>query len=122
MSEAEALEALYVVGDQAHSYFGLWISLTGAYLTVAYIAGATLSRFQARMVSALYALVGAQVAVAAQMHNIVWIELNSRVPTGYANFAPPEFVWKFGLPIFLASAMLASLYFMYNVRDTGTAT
>ena len=43
MSEAEAIEALSDVAANAGTFFTIFLSVTFAYLTVAYVVGAALS-------------------------------------------------------------------------------
>ena len=45
-AEAQAIEALADIAAVAATYISVFISLTFAYLTVAYLVGATLNRFQ----------------------------------------------------------------------------
>ena len=46
MTEAETLVSLTDMSDTSLSFISVWISVTFAYLTVAYVVGKDLSRFQ----------------------------------------------------------------------------
>jgi hypothetical protein len=68
MNEAELLEALATQVQAAFACVETWLALTFGYLTVAYFAGAKLSRFQCAAISGLYAVMASLSAAGAPAH------------------------------------------------------
>ena len=56
MTEAEALEVLSEFANNTATYFTMFVSFTFAYLTVTYLVGKSLSRFQSLAISGLYVI------------------------------------------------------------------
>ena len=56
MAEAEIFELIFIAGSTALTAFGLFITFTFAYLTVAYLVGADLSKSEVGIISALYVM------------------------------------------------------------------
>ena len=120
MTEPEAITALTEIAALALAHIGAWLSLTFAYLTVAYFAGRSLSKFQCWTVSILYGVMGFLFASPVIGYVDGWLLLYARESTIFdevsAFSAVPFYVegWTF----FTYGGVLVSLYFMYNVRHT----
>ena len=117
MTEAEALEVLSDFATNVATYFTMFVSFTFAYLTVAYLVGKSLSRFQCIAASALYIVSAFVAGVTASGWGDAWLTLKAREQTMLSE------VWVFEKPgwlptivILLSSIALTSLYFMYDVR------
>ena len=118
MNEGEAIAALTDIGEAASTFTGLWVSVTFAYLTVAYLVGGSLSRFQCFTVSALYIVSTTVFGLSAQGYVESWRLLHDRVNTVFNDVYVFEKVSFYGegAAIFLLGGTLVSLYFMYDVR------
>ena len=69
MTEAEAMVALAELTDIATAQTSVWLSLTFTYLTVAYLAGKKLSRFQCLAIPALYTVTAGFFGSAMMLHS-----------------------------------------------------
>ena len=69
MSESDAIEALSEISLNATTYVSIFISVTFAYLTVAYLVGKQLTRFQCLAVSALYFLIAGMMLLGFLLRN-----------------------------------------------------
>ena len=119
MVEADAIAALTNIGEVAATYTGMWLSVTFAYLTVAYFLGKSLSRFQCLAISALYAVFAVIFAsVTIGFVDSFWL-LRAREKTiideAWIFSSLPGYLE--GTAFVLLAATLVSLYFMYNVRQ-----
>ena len=119
VSESEAIVALAELGANACAYSAMYFSITFAFLTVAYLVGAALSKFQCILVSALYAFSALTVAATGIGYSHAWILLKAREVTIL------DEVWVFnrtewieGLVFAAIAVSTASLYFMYDIRKT----
>jgi hypothetical protein len=119
MNEADAIGALSDMPENTATYVAVWISLTFAYLTAAYITGHAMSRFQCWVVTVLYFVTAFFVGSAALVHTQAWVRFNESQSTVYSELWTPPFAE--GVAIFLAAGTLISLCFMYNVRHSGTS-
>ena len=120
MTQSETLAVLSDFGENTATYLAMYISVTFAYLTVAYFVGASLSRFQCLAISSFY---------------VVSALVTGATTVGWANAflilkADEETmlnqVWLFdklgifpGLISVVVGVCLLSLYFMYDVRRIG---
>jgi hypothetical protein len=115
MTEPEVMEMVNLYAGNAMSSFSLWVSFTFAYLTVAYLVGTKLSNVQLYIVSSLYIITGGGFALAAVTYTQSFTALNSTYP----DFRPTE-LWLIPWTLFssamLIGGMLASLYFMWDIR------
>ncbi|MGR8946685.1 MAG: hypothetical protein ACU84Q_01470 [Gammaproteobacteria bacterium] len=123
MTEAEALEVLSDIGDNVATYFAMYISITFAYLSVAYFIGAALSRFQCIAVSILFVVSALAVGATTIGWANAWLLLKAQERTLVND------VWLFETPgifpmvIFLLTGMaMLSLYFMYDIRRGSRVT
>lgn len=116
MTESEAMEVVAIYTDVAITCFSIYLTLTFAYLTVAFFAGIKLTAFQTMAVSGLY-IFGSVSALMCQyilIHG--WgsvieyaVPLHS-VPLWDASFWI-TYMWTIEL-----SGILLGLYFMWSVR------
>ena len=117
MSEQEAIEALSDVAANAATYFSVFISLTFAYLTVAYLVGASLNRFQLILISAIYVLSSSMMAGTVVVWTGAWLKLYHREQTVFTGSWIAELpYWIEGLSVLLIAVLVASIYFMYDIR------
>ena len=117
MTEAEAIEALADVAANCATYFSVFMSLTFAYLTVAYLVGASLNRFQLILTTAIYVLSAAMMAGTIVTWTGAWLELYHREQTVFSGSRIADLpYWVETLAILLAAVVIASVYFMYDIR------
>jgi hypothetical protein len=115
MTEPEVIEMVNLYASNSMSCFSLWVSFTFAYLTVAYLVGSKLSKVQLYIISTLYVLAGGAFGFAAVTYTESFGTLNSVYP----EFSPTDlwrFPWTLVSSLMLVGGMLASLYFMWDVR------
>jgi hypothetical protein len=119
VTEAEAIESLTNIGEVAATYGGLWLSSTFAYLTVCYLVGKTLTKFECFLISGLYGTSALMFAGASIGYSNTWFLLRAREETIM------DGVWLFngmenyiaGSAVVLFGGTIISLYFMYNIRN-----
>ena len=117
MTEAEAIEALSDIAANAATYFSVFISLTFAYLTVAYLVGSVLSRFQLILITSIYLLSATMMGLTTTVWTRAWLHLYDREETIISGSWVAEFInWEVTLSILLTVVVLASVYFMYDIR------
>ena len=102
----------------------IYFTLVSAYLAVAFLAGSNLTRIQLFIVNTLYILwslgtinslyIGMRAAVRLQDG---LIEMESRF---FVDDTSTVF-WVFGFMLVQAAGIIASLYFMWSVRNPKTA-
>lgn len=117
MTEFEALEIAALMTSNAISSYTIYISFTFAYLTVAYLVGAKLSKIQALVASSLY-LFAALSAILAFFANLeVYGMAISQAPLvrSLAPYLSPTF-WKVYMLGLMSTGLLVSLFFMWDVR------
>ena len=85
MNEFDAIQTLAAIGDTASAFAGMFFSVTFAYVTVAYLIGGALSRFQCMAVSALYVLSAAIFGLSFAIYADAWAQLKSQEPTIFDN-------------------------------------
>ncbi|MGR8946697.1 MAG: hypothetical protein ACU84Q_01530 [Gammaproteobacteria bacterium] len=78
MTESEVIEALSEISLNAATYMTVFILITFAYLTVAYLVGRSLTKFQCWVVAVLYALTSTMFGVAAVGFTETWQRLRER--------------------------------------------
>lgn len=120
MTEAEALELVLLSVDNANVSLSLFVSITCAYMTVAYIVGSKLSRFQALAVSGLYIFTAGVFVITIYVHVRTWGELQRGVPGGIAAMENiplwNESFWAYYATSACVIGMCICLYFMWNIR------
>jgi hypothetical protein len=120
MTEFEAIEALSSIAANAATYFTVFFSLTFAYLTVAYIVGADLTRFQCLVISGIYLLSASIFGVSGVTWTNTWVTLKAQESSALDDVWIANTLSSVGGPwvvLIAASAVLVSLYFMYDVRQ-----
>ena len=123
MSESEAIEALSDISANCATYFSVYISLTFAYLTVAYLVGSALSRFQLTLITAIYLLSSTLMGATTIIWVDAWLKINQREQTIFSDHAMVTALpWIPGLVILLMSVVIASVYFMYDIRRKGAVS
>jgi len=97
--------------------FSIYITFTFGYLTVAYFAGANLSRVQVVIISSLYVLAASSFFITTITHTQSFGALVSKHPDFvYSIFwHAPWTPWATTIQV---GGILASLYFMYDSRKT----
>jgi hypothetical protein len=120
MNESDAIQALASIDDTASAYAAIYFSVTFAYLAVAYFVGDSLSRFQCMTVSVLYLLGAIIFGLSFVAYGDAWMQLKDQEVTVFDNvWLMRESIWIELLEILVVAVTLLSLYFMYNVRQTG---
>jgi len=118
MTEAEAFEAAAAWSSSAIASFTIYVSITFAYLTVAFVAGRRLSRFQTLVVSALYVF-AATSGVMSTITDLGMLEIAiEHSPAAVADVPfTSEGFWQGYQAVLMIVGILISLYFMWNVRQ-----
>jgi len=121
MTEAELVEAANSSWALVTSTIGLYVTVTSAYLIVAYLAGAKLTKSQTGIISTLYIalaitlLTGLYAWVFRGNHySSELMTLDSRASAYYVHAVPII------LTAVLTAGMLASLKFMWDIRHPKT--
>ena len=89
MEQLEAITALSALGDVAGTHAAIFFSVTFAYVSVAYLAGASLSRFQCIAASTLYLLAASIFGSSMIGYSDAWLRVKAQQPT------PLDDVWIF---------------------------
>ncbi|MGR8946692.1 MAG: hypothetical protein ACU84Q_01505 [Gammaproteobacteria bacterium] len=120
MTATETIATLNDISEVIGMFVSMWVSVTFAYLTVAYFVGAALSRFQCLVISGLYTLTAVYFASAGIAHVQAWHLVRESGPTLYDQIAlmQSQTAWAWGITLFHVGGTLVSLYFMYNVRQS----
>ncbi|MFT4563068.1 MAG: hypothetical protein ACI9BW_002821 [Gammaproteobacteria bacterium] len=125
MTEAEVIGSVTDLAEIATIFVSLWLSVTFAYLTVAYFLSKALSRFQYLAVSALYGFTSIWFILCAWIYTEMAILIARREEEiNIFDQLPADLValpWPETLSALLLGGTLLSYYFMYNARQTGTA-
>jgi len=119
MSEAEAFEIAAAWSTSTLASFTLYISITFAYLTVAFLVGSKLSRFQTMTISVLYffgAMVGLLSTVEDVGHYGIAMAAAPQEASGVAKLTPET--WQFYVIGLMSVGILVGLYFMWDVRHS----
>jgi hypothetical protein len=118
MTEVDALTMLTEIAQASLSFMSVWISITFAYLTVAYLVGNSLSRFQYLAVTALYIVLALHISTATVTWVKTWEALHLRESTILDEVVISNYPYTYtAIAVFLFGTAL-SLYFMYNVRKS----
>ena len=119
MNEPELVEAANSTFALVVDLLTFYMTITSAYLLVAYIAGAKLSRFQITVVSVLYIFMGSASTYALSLWMIRGIYYMARVQALDAT-APinPTAIIPLMIIAALIGGIVTSLIFMWNIRRT----
>ena len=122
MTEEGAIAALTDIGETFSTFTGLWVSVTFAYLSVAYLVGKSLTRFQCAAISILYILSSITFGFSAQAYADSWVKLHQRVTSVFDDVFAANFPYygEAAAAFFVAGTVL-SLYFMYDIRRSRSA-
>jgi len=117
MSESDAIEALADVAANIATYFSVFMSLTFAYLTVAYLVGASLNRFQLILATSIYVVSAAMMAGTTITWLGAWLKLYHQERTVFSGSWMADLpYWQETLTILVTAVVIASVYFMYDIR------
>ena len=123
MNESDAIQALSSIGETAGTYVALYFTVTFAYVTVAYLVGGSLSRFQCIAASTVYAISSILFGVTALIYTDAWLLLKERESTIFDNVRLLQSaMWFEGAAMMLIGISSLSLYFMYDMRRHHNAT
>ncbi len=122
MNEMEAMATLSTIGDVAGSHAAIFFSVTFAYVSVAYLVGSSLSRFQCLAVSTLYLLAASIFGASTVGYTNIWFIVKSRWPTAFDEvWIFNNFAWQPGIITVVLGITALSLYFMYDIRKSNSA-
>jgi hypothetical protein len=121
MELVEASEAMAMWTANAIESFSVYLTVTFAYLTVAYLAGKKLSGFQVLVISVLY-ISGAGISLLSCINQLLFFtaivnEIDSAIPA--TPLSSGKF-WIYFISPPLIVGVLVSLLFMWNVRHPKT--
>ncbi len=122
MSEAEAIEGITGLLDSGIASFTVFFSFTFAYLTVCYLVGTNLSRFQAVSISMLYVVSAAPTAVTVIGVQRAMAEIQKSSPSIVIDdlMLWDVLYWHTYTMALFVSVIILSLYFMYDIRRART--
>ena len=122
MNEMEAIVTLSTIGDVAGAHAAIFFSVTFAYVSVAYLVGSSLSRFQCLAVATLYLLAASIFGASLVGYSNVWFVVKAREPTAFDEvWIFSNFGWLPGLITVVVGITALSLYFMYDIRKSNSA-
>ena len=120
MTEAEVLELIVMYIENSMTGYSIWLTVTFAFMTVAYFVGEKLTPFQVWAVSGLYLIGSTSAIIVCYIHIHAWSALRSDFPGGISALDTSILwngeLWKFLIVSSLILGNIVSLYFMYNVR------
>ena len=118
MTEAETLEILALFTANALTGFTLYASFTFAFLTATYFIGKELTRLQAIVVSFIYIFTAAA-SILTTVANLDAMDVLQRESANILSSRPlwSAAAWKVYMGTILALGMIASLVFLYDVRN-----
>ena len=124
MAEADLVEAIQYSIEIALTSFGLYLTVTFAYLSVAYLAGSKLTKFQATAVSGLYLIAAVATTLTCLTTHQMLGELLSSLSSTTRVFSEIRLMnsefWKAYIFSLMSLGMIVSLYFMHDCRRRGT--
>ena len=116
MTEAELLEIINLHAANAITSLSVYITLLFGYMTAAYVAGSKLSSLQVTIISLVYVFS----AIAWGLVNITHAHSLETLVAAHTNFVPSPFFllpWSLLSGTAWFSCLIASLYFMYDIRS-----
>ena len=120
MNIAEANEVAAMWVDNAMTAFSIYLTLTFAYLTIAYFVGKDLSRFQAFCVSTLYAA-GAFISLLSCINQLNFFNAVLQQSEALQSATPfATGFWIYYIAPLFVTGIFVSLYFMWNIRHPRT--
>ena len=115
MSEAEVIEMLNLHAANSMNAYSIFITFTFAYLTVSYFVGEKLFPQQAFIVSVLYVTSGAAFMTITILHAQSFAALVEQYPN-FIYSGLWRLPWTLFTLLLAVGGIMASLYFMWNVR------
>ena len=110
MNESEVIEALSNIAASATGFLSLFISITFAYLTVAYLVGSKLSRFQVTVINSLYVLCASLTGGSMLVWTEAWGKLHGRTTSVLNEIWLAEILaWAAGGYVMIGLLILASI-------------
>jgi hypothetical protein len=117
MTELETIEAVAILGSNALAAFTIYYSFTFAYLTVCYLVGTRLSRFQTAAISILYVISATSASLSVVGHQQAMTAIMETHPSVLNQITLWDLrLWGPGLIFLLVSGIFLSLYFLYDCR------
>lgn len=125
MTEYELGEVISNAASNGMTSFTIWLSIASGYLVAAYSAGANLTTIQVLIVNILYfvcSVVFASITIIFVSRGVLLAGMkqelfpDSAIPLGYDNAIAEAAV--LGLVLIMVGGILATLYFMWNVRHS----
>ena len=116
MTEPDAIEMVNFYASNALESFSIWVSITFAFLTVAYLVGSKLSKTQVWIVCPLYFITSGTFGLASVVHVQSFTILANAYPDFFPAFLWP-LPWSEMTQLVLIGGTIASLYFMWDVRN-----
>lgn len=124
MTEYELGEVISNAASNGMTAFTVWLSIASGYLLLAYSAGSNLTTIQASIISVLYVVCSAifsaltmifcfRASLLAGMKSTLFPD--SVLPLGYSQSITDAVLM--GLAMILLGGILASLYFMWTIRN-----
>jgi hypothetical protein len=117
MTQAETIEVVNFYASNALNSFSIWVSITFAFLTVAYLAGDKLSKRQVWIISPLYCLISGTFGLASVVHVQSFTVLTNTYPDFFPAYLWP-LPWSLMTQSMLIGGTIASLYFMWDIRHS----
>ena len=118
MTEAEALELTLLASANGVTSFTVYITFTFGYLAAAYFTGRHLTTSQVLIVSALYIFSALSALLNLLSDNAFYEAVLKQAPTLAPKSALVEVeLWNIYMTILLSAGIIASLYFMWTVRN-----
>jgi glucan phosphoethanolaminetransferase (alkaline phosphatase superfamily) len=121
MNKAELVESIIGYYGLAGDTLSLYITVISAYLIVAYLAGHKLERSQMAIISVLFVVMSATMSYAAfaYMHRgFEYAIAQESMNPNADSYATPMLIAI--LPLLMMGGIVASLYFMWQVRHPKT--
>jgi hypothetical protein len=123
MSQDLIIQTLYSALSLADSIFQIWLTVTFAVIVAAYLAGDRIGAFMYYLISGLYSLAALVlitrfVSAAYQIYHY----RDSLVAYGFEPWPVPPLVTQIigaGTFILLTGGSIATLWFVYSIRDRG---
>jgi len=118
MTEAEVIESLNLHAANSMDAYAIFVTFTFGYLTVAFFAGNRLSMTQVLIVSMLYVASALVFSIVSLLH----LESLEVLVSNYPEFAHSiwwRFPWSTTCYFLNIGGILASLYFMFEIRRRG---
>ena len=122
MTQAELWELNFICIANSLTAFSIYLTVTFAYLGVAFFVGAKLSRLQAFVMSGLFifASLAALGGCMAQLRRASEFQLQLQSQSGELALMPltNASFWVTYMPLLMLAGVVVSLYFMWDTRRT----